>query len=104
MRITWCWALLAVAAAPLAAQQNTNGFLVSSFAIRRCAGASIPHSGRSRPQVRGEAFNILNRVNLATPVATVTVPTSARSPPTSAVRRLADWWPLQAARKLSNSP
>jgi PEGA domain len=29
MRITWCWALLAVATMPLAAQQNTNGFLVS---------------------------------------------------------------------------
>jgi hypothetical protein len=29
MRITWCWALLAVAAMPLAAQQDTNGFLVS---------------------------------------------------------------------------
>ena len=29
MRITWCWALLAVAAMPLAAQQTANGFLVS---------------------------------------------------------------------------
>lgn len=29
MRISWCWALLAVAAMPLAAEQNTNGFLVS---------------------------------------------------------------------------
>ena len=29
MRISWCWALLAVAAMPLAAEQNANGFLVS---------------------------------------------------------------------------
>lgn len=29
MRSFWCWALLAVAAMPLAAEQNSNGFLVS---------------------------------------------------------------------------
>lgn len=29
MRFAWCWALLAVAAAPLVAEQNSNGFLVS---------------------------------------------------------------------------
>src|SRR5690348_12762431 len=29
MRRCWCWVLLAVAAMPLAAEQNTNGFLVS---------------------------------------------------------------------------
>jgi hypothetical protein len=30
MRITCCWALFALAAMPLAAQQNTNGFLVAN--------------------------------------------------------------------------
>lgn len=29
MRFPWCWLLLAVAAVPFAAQQNSNGFLVS---------------------------------------------------------------------------
>ena len=37
MRITWCWALLAVAAMPLAAEQNTNGFLVSRVDPGRAA-------------------------------------------------------------------
>ena len=37
MRITWCWDLLAVAAMPLAAEQNTNGFLVSRVDPGRAA-------------------------------------------------------------------
>jgi hypothetical protein len=37
MRISWCWALLTVATMPLAAEQNTNGFLVSRVDPGRAA-------------------------------------------------------------------